>query len=339
MDHRAAVAADISIRYATPDDAEYVCRKLAETFTNATEAERHRHFEVPWVHPAAGYDFGIIAEYDTRIVGFCSVFSSDRLIDDRRVLFYNLSSWWVDKEFRGAGVAKVMLSRYLEPRTHAVNTLLTTPESKRGFWGRQPVRAFEHARRVYPFPSARIDAWRARPRLLPLGTYPSALGDEAIRILRDHEGLRCQVSVFEFAGRHCGVITRRRSLRIPAEHWPGVASAGGRLVAPRGKGSPLHRVRARLADILNGELPCAEIFFVSDREFFREHFWSLGQQLAHRQRAVAVLGDADRLGVPHSWGRPVPSDYFVWQPCPVPDEQVDCLYSEFFVLPIGQESR
>jgi GNAT superfamily N-acetyltransferase len=339
MGARAAIAAEVTIRRATPADADEVCRKLAETFSNATEAQRRVHFDVPWPHPADGYDYGVIAEYRGRIVGFASIFTSDRQVGNRRVLVYNLSSWWVDPEFRGASVAKVMLNTYLPPRVHAVNTILTAPEHKRGFWGRQTVHPFEHARRVYVFPGLRARAWMTRPRLLPRGRYPADLGSEAIRILKDHADLRCQVLVFEHKGRHCGFITRRRSLRVEAEEWPSLSRRLGELLAPRSDSGALRLQRARVSDLLVGELPCAEIFYVSDPELFRQHFWAIGRHLARRQRAVAVLGDADRLGVPHAWGRPVPSDYFVWEPCPLPDHQVDCLYSEFFVLAIGQESR
>lgn len=330
---------EVVIRDATPDDADFVCQRLAETFTNATAAERRVHFEPPWPAPPGGRDLGVVAEIGDRIVGFGGLFASHRIIDGRAMRVLNYSSWWIDPQFRGAGIGRKLIDGIFRPRESAVITLLTLPDTMREFWQKQPVQLFEHARRVYPFPMLRPAAWWGGVRVLQRGEYPASLGDEAIRVLRDHEGLRCQVIVVEHRGEHCAFITRRRSISVPASQWPRLPAAIGRLIAPRGPSSGVRLMLARIADLLVGELPCAEIFFVSHPKVFRRAFAATAAVLARRQRAVALIGDADRLGVPRAWGRPVPAEYWSWRPCPVPDAAVDGLYSEFFVLPVGQESR
>jgi GNAT superfamily N-acetyltransferase len=334
-----ATTDEVVIRDATPADADFVCAKLAETFTNATAAQRRVHFDVPWPPPPGGRDYGVVAQIGERIVGFGGLFASHRVIGGRTVRVLNYSSWWIDPEYRGAGIGRKLIDGIFRPRESSIITLLTLPETMREFWQNQPVRTFERARRVYPFPVLRASVRRDTVRVLPRGEYPAALGEEAIRVLGDHEGLRCQVSVVEYRGAYCAFITRRRTVSVPADEWPRLPAALGRLIAPRRSVGPLQLQLSRVADVLAGVLPCAEIFFVSHPDVFREGFGSIGALLARRQRAVALVGDADRLGLPHSWGRAVPPDYASWRPCPVPDVHVDGLYSEFFVLPVGQESR
>ncbi len=332
-------SAHVAIRDATPADSDFICQKLAETFTTATAEQRKVHFDVPWPTPAGGRDYGVVAHVGDRIVGFGGLFASERRIAGRLVRVLNYSSWWIDPELRGAGIGRKLIEGIFAPRTSSVITLLTLPASMLDFWLRQGVQRFEHERRAYPFPMLRPAAWRGGVTVLPRGTYPDALGHETIRILKDHEPLRCQALVLERRGQFCGVITRRRSIRVPAVHWPGPARWLGERLAVADTASAIRLFRARVSDLLLGQLQCAEVFFVSNPTFFRDHFWNVGSLLARRQRAVALLGDATRLGVPAAWGLPADADYWTWRPSPVPDDQIDALYSEFFVLPIGQESR
>ena len=326
-------ASTFEFRKLLPEDAPVVSERLAETFPSLSREQWNDLLEHRW--PWRLPDLGTIALKGDEIVGYAGVLESSRVVGGKEVRYCTFSSWWIDPSVRSGGVALRMARHAFGARNDSVCTLLTLPVGLRGFWTRQGFVPFETERRVYPWVMLTPALGSRGLRKLPVGEFPEGLGPEARRILSDHFPLRCRTAVFEADGAFCGVVTRRRMVELPER---GLVRYTSKLrVKTPGTGWRLHVGRAR--DLLGGRVPCAEVFYVSDRAFFKRHFRAIARRLCRDQGAVALLGDARRLGMDPKHGIPVPTEYFVRAPKGVPNDEVDALYSEFFVLPLGHDSR
>lgn len=330
-------ASEVTYRRVRPDDADYLADQLAITFPDASIEQYRTLFDLgaSWRLP----DLGTVVMHGDRIVGYVGNFESRRLIGGQEVIFSNVGTWWVDAELRGGKIGRAMVPQFFAEHPNSITTFLTLPQGMRKFWSRFGLVPFEQNRRVYPWVMMRPPSVRRGARKLTTGELPEALPQEARRILTDHEPLRCQVAVFEAQGRYCGVVTRRRTVTLPAERWSRVAAALGHRLRPAGEKRGWRMRFDRVADLLSGTIPCAEVFYASDRTFFRDHFPSIARTLCRDQRAIALLADAERIGMDPQQGIPIASEYFFHGTPTVPISELDALYSEFFVLPLGQESR
>ena len=327
----------ITFRPVTVHDATFLSERLAETFTNATPAQWRTLFKRHW--EGGTDDLGTVALLEERIVGFFGVIPSVRPDSDGVTDRRNFTAWWIDPTVRGHGIGRKLVHRMFAERPDALCSFLTLPDSMMDFWRTQPVVPFDLQRRAHPWVRLQGTLRSASVRVLPRGEIPASMPAAARRILLDHLPLRGQTTVFEADGGFCGVITRRRSMQVPfggALAW--LPSMAKRL-RPDGDKRGMKIWVDRACDVASGIGPYAEVFYVSDKDLFRRHFHGIANRLCRDQRAYGVLGDADRLGLPRTQGVPVPSQYFYLQREGSSPADLDALYSEFFLLPLGDESR
>lgn len=327
---------DAGFREARAEDADFICERLASTFTDQSADDWRALFRTHWAD--AGDDHGTVAVVEGRVVAFLGAICSTRLVDGRRVPVCNLTSWWVDPSTRGTGIGGQLVARYLAARRDRVITLLTLPPSMMEFWRRQGIVPMERSRRLI-LAGQWLSVAPARDLVeRPLDEAEGALGADARRILRDHASLRCRVTTFAAGGRTCGVITRRRSVRAPLPRW---YSGFADLIRPSpgaGASSRLRLLVDRVRDLASGTFPCAEVLYVSDPDFMREWFPAVARRLCRAQRALGIVGDAERIGLSSRLGWTLPDEYWVI-PSREAGADTDALYSELFILPLGEESR
>ncbi len=191
------------LRPAAAGDVEAVCRLLHEKMSRKISPEAWRAIMTyDWL--AEKPDLGVVAEADGEIVGFFGVVYADRALGDRRLRTANLSAWYLDEPYRGAGLGMAML----RAATRHEGVLYTT---------------FSSVPRVLPMMEMvglePLDRERLVWRRGPGAGEPSGLrvhrGMEAVaplvspaerRVLADHAGFELHPFLIEAGGESCLVI-------------------------------------------------------------------------------------------------------------------------------------
>ncbi|ACA20371.1 conserved hypothetical protein [Methylobacterium sp. 4-46] len=162
--------------------------------------------------------YGLLLAHRDAVVGvLLTIYAS---VEDERgpSLRCNLSSWYVEPEFRGFGV--MLDGRAMRDRAVTYLNISAAPET----WSMHQARGFrryaEGQMLVLPALSRPAPGQRVRP----FGPETAALLSRAERALaRDHEALGCRCLVLAEGGSGRLAILVRRSLRVgPGLHLPGM---------------------------------------------------------------------------------------------------------------------
>ena len=106
------------IRPAETRDVEAICMLLHTKMNSRIPVDRWRKLMTyPWLTEKT--DFGRIVESNGKILGYCGMVYSDRLIGDavqgmRKERMVSMSSWYLDKSLRGQGLGREMLISAIE---------------------------------------------------------------------------------------------------------------------------------------------------------------------------------------------------------------------------------
>lgn len=101
------------VRPAQSRDIDGICQLLHEKMNSRYAIERWRRImSYPWLEQKP--DFGQLVEEGGRILGYCGMIYSDRVIGNeaqgyRKARFVSMTSWYLDKSLRGQGLGKQML--------------------------------------------------------------------------------------------------------------------------------------------------------------------------------------------------------------------------------------
>ena len=274
-------------------------------------------------------DFGLLVEDDGQVVAFFHVLYSDRTVRGQRARFACLNSWCVRADRRGRGVGRLLadaMLAHMEEMDVPALGLTMGPEAMTYFRkrGARPFRSFRQVRYAVP-PLLR----RPRMEWVDLDSIgPEAIGQEQHRIMTDHRTLNCNVRALQAAGRVCVVISRRRALEIDRPAWLRRIASGPQ----KGGGRPTRWLN-RARDLLAGVVVCSEVLHVSDRDLFRRHRRQATFLLAVADRAAAVCGDHELLGLAWPPRDEALTDYlYRGLPEGLGPEDLDVLYSELVVL-------
>ena len=191
------------VRPAAPGDVEAICRLLHGKMSRKISPEGWRAImSYAWL--AEKPDLGVVAQTDGEVVGFLGVVYADRTMAGGRLRTANLSAWYLDKPYRGAGLGMAMLRLATRHEGVLYTTFSSVPrvlpmmeqvgleplDRERFVWRRSP-----HA--VTP----------SRPRVLRGIEAVAPLASPAERrLLTDHAGFDLHPFLIEAAGESCLVI-------------------------------------------------------------------------------------------------------------------------------------
>lgn len=323
----------LTFRPATRADEAFLVDALAKTFPATPREHWPRLFSYPWLEEGKKPDFGTVAESGGDIVGFLGAMYAQRVWSGDPTLCCHVIGWWVDPTHRGAGIGSRLVDAYLEARRHMPILLLTLRPDHMGFWGKQGVQPFDERRRILFEPLLRRapDSLRWHtPEDVERGV--AGLGPEDLRVWRDHRALKCHADVFSVDGEgSCLVVSRRRTVTtsgVPGYRWLMERVPG---LKPGSDATGLRLQLDRARDLLSGQIPCAEILYVSHKSLARRWLGPVARKICKANRALAVVADERRLDLPERPRLRNPGHYYA-----IPNgtslDTMDALYAEFLLL-------
>jgi GNAT superfamily N-acetyltransferase len=135
------------VRPAVAADIDAVCRLLHEQMNRRLVIERWRRLMTyPWLEPKP--DFGRVAEVDGKVVGFVGSVYADRQINGRRERVVSMSSWYLDKAYRGRGLGFELMRSATEDERFTYTMLTVSPRNLAMLPG-LGYRILDHDRRVW----------------------------------------------------------------------------------------------------------------------------------------------------------------------------------------------
>lgn len=186
----------LEIRPAQASEREEVARFLHHSFKAKIPLERWRSLiEGRWSRPGDGYGVSLLDGTD--LVGFLGMVHAERPVGGGLARTGNMTSWYLQKPYRGRGLALEMLQLATADPSVTVTNFSSVPHA---------VRLLERAG-LSPLDDRRL-IWRSglafdgpAARLIPEPqAVPGLLNDEDATILRDHRGLNLKTIAVETPG-------------------------------------------------------------------------------------------------------------------------------------------
>jgi len=172
------------VRPAVASDIETVCRLLHEQMNRRLLPERWRRITTyGWLQDKP--DFGRVADDGGRIVGFVGSVYADREIAGRRERVVSMSSWYLDKAYRGQGLGFELMGSATADDS-ATYTMITVSPRNLAMLPKLGYRILDHDRHVWSAsgrPVAGLDIEQDVGRILERIDASQQL------MLRDHAGL------------------------------------------------------------------------------------------------------------------------------------------------------
>ena len=172
------------VRPAVASDIEAICRLLNEQMNRRLLPERWRRItSYGWLRDKP--DFGRVVDDGGRIVGFVGSVYADREIRGRRERVVSMSSWYLDKAYRGQGLGFELMGSATADDS-ATYTMLTVSPRNLAMLPKLGYRILDHDRYAWSVsgrPAAGLEIEQDVARILPR-TDPIQC-----RMLQDHVGL------------------------------------------------------------------------------------------------------------------------------------------------------
>ena len=186
------------VRPAVAADIDAVCRLLHEQMNRRLLPERWQRITTyGWL--AEKPDFGRVVDDGGRVVGFVGSVYADREIAGRRERVVSMSSWYLDKAYRGQGLGFELMRSATEDEA-ASYTMITVSPRNLAMLPRLGYRLLDHDRRVWSASGGSADGLaieQKRERIL------EKVDAGQRRMLQDHAGLPVHPVLIAAADGHC----------------------------------------------------------------------------------------------------------------------------------------
>jgi acetoacetyl-CoA synthetase len=240
----------VTIRPATLADEAEVCQLLTTGFPEIRPANLwHRLFNYPWrLQPPPTY--GFVLSVEDKVVGYLGALYAEREINGQRGLICNLTSWYIDPQYRGWGSAMVDAMFEFDNKASYKTTytaLTAAPLPKEIFKQMDFVDACEQSLILVPL--SHLKTLSHRPRIIfdPKEIRPHLTADEQ-RLLDDHIDTDCLHVLVRDRQQTCYMMVKRRTYQVRA--WSPWLAASKVLYCSNPELVALHLERVKLAILL-----------------------------------------------------------------------------------------
>jgi len=186
------------VRPAVASDIETVCRLLHEQMNRRLLPERWRRItSYGWLEHKP--DFGRVVDDGGRIVGFVGSVYADREIRGRRERVVSMSSWYLDKAYRGQGLGFELMGSATADESMTY-TMITVSPRNLAMLPKLGYRILDHDRHVWSAsgrPAAGLEIEQDVARIL------ARVDPTQRRMLRDHALLPVRPIFISAAGGSC----------------------------------------------------------------------------------------------------------------------------------------
>jgi GNAT superfamily N-acetyltransferase len=186
------------VRPAVASDIETVCRLLHEQMNRRLLPERWRRItSYGWLEDKP--DFGRVVDDGGRIVGFVGSVYADREIAGRRERVVSMSSWYLDKAYRGQGLGFELMGSATADDS-ATYTMITVSPRNLAMLPKLGYRILDHDRHVWSAsgrPAAGLEIEQDVARILARVAHGQR------RMLQDHAELPVRPILISTAGGNC----------------------------------------------------------------------------------------------------------------------------------------
>lgn len=295
----------LHIRAVGPDDREPICRFLEKSFRESSinATTWHQLLDHEWSDRGRGYTL----LNGNAVVGFIGAVTAQREVNGEAVHVCNLSSWVVQAQYRGWGLA--LLAAVLQDENLTYTALTPGPTTRAALkaHGFKPLGGH----RVAMLPLLQPETL-FRPNRPVISFDPAVvrerLTSQQRQIFDDHSPYDCLQLTVTDGSDYAYLVVKRRVHRVAANRL-------GR------------RTRVPLFGI-----PYSDILHCSSPELLSRHLERVKLAILRRQRTAALVADA-RLFKARPWGMTLSQRTCYRSPLLEADD-VDGLYSEIVLLPI-----
>ena len=194
----------VQIRPACRSDADAVAAFLNRHMNPRIPPRRWRNlFHFPWAMPAEGVDYGRVALARGEVVGFISRIFSERMIEGRRELIANISSWYLRKDHRQGSLGMRLYRQLLDDRGAATYTVVSIARRTYPLYDRWGFGMLDQYRWLWRRGSSsgnEIEVITDRPRI------ERALDEPQRKMLADHRGFDLWPALFRTPDGDCLAI-------------------------------------------------------------------------------------------------------------------------------------
>jgi acetoacetyl-CoA synthetase len=293
------------LRAVGPDDWEPICRFLEESFRESgiNAATWRQLFDHKW----SDHGRGFILLDSNAVVGFIGAVTARREVNGEAVLVCNLSSWVVQAQYRGWGLA--LLAAVLQDESLTYTAFTPAPT----IWAALMAQGFKplDAHRIAMPPLLQAETLFGPNR--PVISFDPAVVRERLtsqqrQIFDDHAPYDCLQLTVSDGSDYAYLVVKRRIYRVAASRLGGLAR-----VLPLG-------------------IPYSDILHCSAPELLLRHLERVKLAILRRQRTAALVADARLFPVrPRGVLRPLITCY---RSASIAAGELDRLHSEIVLLPI-----
>lgn len=293
------------VRAAGPDDRESVCHFLEEAFPESgiKAATWRRLFDHCWSNHGRGF---MLLDGNS-VVGFLGAVTARRQVNGEAVFVCNLSSWAVNAQYRGWGMA--LLAAVLQDERLTYTSFTPAPTT----WAALMAQGFKplDAQRIAMPPSLQAETLFGPNR--PVVSFDPAVVRERLtgeqrQIFDDHAPYDCLQLTVSDGSDYAYLVVKRRIHRLGT------------------------RRQGRLARVLPLGIPYSDILHCSSPELLLRHLERVKLAILRRQRTAALVAEAQLFRVrPRGVLLPPITCY---RSASIAAGELDRLYSEIVLLPI-----
>jgi RimJ/RimL family protein N-acetyltransferase len=218
------------VRPAVAADIDAVCRLLHEQMNRRLLPERWRRITTyGWL--AEKPDFGRVVDDGGKIVGFVGSVYADREIAGRRERVVSMSSWYLDKAYRGQGLGFELMRSATEDEGASYTMITVSPRNLAMLPG-LGYRLLDHDRRVWSRsgkPAGGIGLERDLSRILAKADTGQR------RMLADHAGLPVDPVLISAADGQCLAVFSVKKKHEDVTYFDVLHLSDGALFARHGQ--------------------------------------------------------------------------------------------------------
>lgn len=304
-----ALASSLQVRPLGKADIEPVVRLVrAQEFAHEHPPEvLRRLFEHPWAPDEP--DAGFVLTAGEKIVGVIVGVYARRIIDEQPYGFCNISTWYVEPDYRRQSL--LLLRSLMAREEYTLTNFSSSPDVGRilealHFQSLGRNRLFWRARLTSRLRFTRRDEVLVSPQIIE-----EILDDEDRQIFHDHRPYSCGHYVLRAGDQYCYLVTKRRPLK-GGTFMPGWFPA---------------RLRRRPYFV-------SDLLFISDPVLALRQWDSLLHQVTLLESTIGIIVEEFLLGpaVPPG-ARKLPHNCYAYRLRTDP-RHVNTLYSELVLLPL-----
>lgn len=307
----------ITLRKALTSDFDSVYTVLLKFGSNLPKEKWKLLFENHWQNPE-GF-IGYLLEEEQKAIGFLGLIFSERIINNKKEKFCNLSSWIIDPEYRKNETSLLPLLKALEMEDYTFTTFTATEKAVK-IYNKLKFKVIDNRIRIVF--RGRNRSKDEEKKVLFDDEITAYLNDADLKIYQDHKKFNCHHVLMLSDKEYCYLVLKNYNYSLNKLEWPKYVFYFNYFIGKLFRYS-----------FLSKSIVCGKIHYLSNPELFSKQIPNYKNFICNKLRVKGLIVD-DRFvknskiknSMSGSWCKTL------YKSDSLAPDQIDSLYTELFIL-------